>query len=229
MLHRTKLADRTLPDYTHGEEIFNMVSHIVGGGVAIAAAALCIVFSFLGGDPYSIVSSFIYGFSMILLFTMSSIYHGLHGGVSKRVMQILDHCTIFILIAGTYTPFSLAAIRRVNPAVGWTLFGIVWGVAILGITLNAIDLKSFRRFSMICYVGLGWCVIFTLKYLIQAVGVNGFLYLVSGGVCYTVGAVLYAVSGKGKHKKYMHAVFHLFVVAACVLHFISVFFYAIQR
>lgn len=226
-MKRTKLADRKLPEYTRGEENFNMISHIAGGAVGIAEAVLCIVFSFIGGDIYSIVSSFIYGFSVILLFTMSSIYHGLRTDMSKKVMQVIDHCTIFILIAGTYTPFTLSAIRKVNAAVGWSLFGIVWGVAVIGIILNAIDLKSFRKFSLICYVGLGWCIIFTINYLIEAVGMQGFIYLVAGGIAYTVGAVLYAISGKGRHKKYMHSVFHIFVVIASILHFISIFFYVI--
>lgn len=226
-IQRTKLADRILPSYTNGEEIFNMVSHIVGGAIGLAALVLCIVFSAIGGDPYSLASSIVYGLSIVLLFTMSSVYHGLKTDISKKVMQILDHCTIFILIAGTYTPFALAAIRRVNAVVGWTLFGVVWGVAALGIVLNAIDLKSFKKFSLACYVGLGWCIVFTLGYLIEAIGIAGFAYLAAGGIAYTVGAVLYAVGGKGNHK-YMHSVFHLFVVAASILHFISVFFYAIQ-
>lgn len=227
-IKRTKLADRELPEYTKGEETMNMVSHIVGGAFGIAIATLCIVFSFIGKDPYSIVSSFVYGFSVILLFTMSSIYHGLRSPMAKKVMQVLDHCTIFILIAGTYTPYSLAAIRRVSPAVGWVLFGVVWAVAILGIVLNAIDLKSFKKFSLICYVALGWTAILTIKPLIAAITVPGFIYLILGGVSYTVGAVLYGISSKSNAKyKYMHAIFHLFVVAASILHFISVFFYAI--
>lgn len=228
LIKRTKLADRTLPSYTPGEEIFNMVTHIVGGALGIAATALCVVFSFIGGDPYSIVSSFIYGFSIILLFTMSSIYHGLKTDTSKKVMQILDHCTIFILIAGTYTPYSLAAIRRISPVTGWVLFGVVWGVAVIGIVLNAIDLKSFKKFSLICYVALGWTAILTVKPLIASITVPGFIYLLAGGIAYTVGAVLYGLSKRGEHKKYMHSIFHIFVVVASVLHFISVFFYAIQ-
>lgn len=227
-IKRTKLADRKLPEYTKGEETMNMVSHIVGGGLGIVMAALCIIFSVIGGDSYSIVSSFVYGFSVILLFTMSSIYHGLRSPMAKKVMQVLDHCTIFILIAGTYTPFSLAAIRRVSPVTGWVLFGVVWAVAILGIVLNAIDLKSFKKFSLVCYVALGWTAILTLRPLIEAITVTGFVYLVLGGVSYTVGAVLYGISSKSNSRyKYMHAIFHLFVVVASVLQFISVFFYAI--
>lgn len=228
-IKRTKLSDRVLPSYTRGEEIFNMVSHIVGGAVGVIATALCVVFAFIQWDAYKIVSSFIYGFSIIILFTMSSIYHGLTTNISKKVMQILDHCTIFILIAGTYTPYSLVAIRQVSAPVGWTLFGVVWGVAALGIVLNAIDLKAFKRFSLICYVGLGWCVIFTIDKLIAGIGWAGFIYLLLGGIVYTAGAVIYAISKRGDHKKYIHSVFHLFIVIACILQFISVFFYVILK
>lgn len=228
-MKRTKLSDRTLPQYTKGEEIFNMVSHIVGGGLGIIMTVLLVVFAFIGGDIYSIVSSFVYGFSLILLYTMSSIYHGLKSGIPKKVMQVLDHCTIFVLIAGTYTPYSLAAIRPEKPLVGWLLFAIVWAIAVVGIVLNAIDLKSFKKFSLICYIAQGWLVVLTLKALIEAIGMAGFLYLLAGGIVYTIGAVLYAVAAKGEGKhKYMHSVFHIFVVAASVLQFISVLFYAIK-
>lgn len=225
-MKRTKLADRVLPSYTKGEEIFNMVSHIVGGALGLAFLVLCVVFSAIKRDPYALAGSIVYGVSVVLLYTMSSIYHGLLPGMPKKVLQILDHCTIFILIAGTYTPISLAAIRRVNPVVGWVLFGVVWAVSALGITFNAIDLKKYKRFSMICYIALGWCVILTLRPLIEAITWYGFIYLAAGGIAYTVGAVLYVIGGKGGHR-YMHSVFHLFVVAASVLHFICIFFYVI--
>lgn len=226
-MQRTKLSERVLPSYTKGEEIFNMVSHIVGGALGLSFLVLCVVFSAIGGDPYSLAGSIVYGVSVVLLYTMSSIYHGLWPGSSKKVFQILDHCTIFILIAGTYTPIALAAIRRVNPAVGWVLFGVVWGVSALGITFNAIDLKKYKRFSMICYIVLGWCVVLTIRPLIEAITWHGFAYLASGGIAYTVGAILYVIGGKGDHR-YMHSVFHLFVVAASILHFICIFFYVIR-
>lgn len=225
---RTKLSERVLPDYTKGEEIFNMVSHIVGGALGIAFLVLGVIFAAIGGDPYSLAGAIVYGISVVLLYTMSSIYHGLlPGRTSKKVMQILDHCTIFILIAGTYTPISLAAIRRISPVTGWVLFGVVWAVSALGITLNAIDLKRYKKFSIVCYIALGWCVLLTLRTLIEAVGIVGFVYLALGGVAYTVGAILYVIGGKGGHR-YMHSVFHLFVVAASVLHFICIFFYVLQ-
>ena len=134
-MKRTKLKDRQLPDYTRGEEIFNMVSHIVGGAFGIAALATCVVKAFLNHDAYEIVSAFIYGFSMVILYTVSSVYHGLIPKTAKKVMQVIDHCTVFILIAGTYTPVSLCSLRRASTPLGWTVFGIVWGVTALGITL----------------------------------------------------------------------------------------------
>lgn len=142
------------------------------------------------------MSAFIYGFSMILLYTMSSVYHGLKPEAAKKVMQVIDHCTVFILIAGTYTPIALCSLRRASAALGWTVFGIVWGVSALGITLNAIDLKKYSVFSIICYLALGWCIVFTGKSAINAVGTTGFMWLLAGGISYTVGAVLYGIAGK---------------------------------
>ena len=223
-MKRTKIKDRVLPDYTRGEEIFNMVSHIVGGAFGIAALATCVVKAFLNGDPYQIVSAFIYGFSMVLLYTVSSVYHGLIPETAKKVMQVIDHCTVFILIAGTYTPVSLCSLRTHNTPLGWTVFGIVWGVSALGITLNAIDLKKYRVFSGICYIALGWCIVFTGKTAIDAIGKTGFLWLLAGGISYTVGAVLYGIAGRSVHR-YMHSVFHIFVVIGSILQYFCALFY----
>lgn len=225
-MQRTKLIDRLLPDYTRGEEIFNMVSHIVGGALGIAVCTLCVVKSFLNGNPYQVVGSFIYGFSMIILYTISSIYHGLKPNTGKKVMQIIDHCSIFILISGTYTPIALSSLREYNTAMGWTVFGVVWGVSALGITLNAIDLKKYNVFSIICYLAQGWCIILTGKAAIDAIGAKGFLWLLAGGVAYTVGAVLYAIAGK-KTVRYMHSIFHIFVVLGSFLQFIAILFYVL--
>lgn len=225
-MKRTKLIDRMLPDYTRGEEIFNMVSHITGGAIAIAVCALCIVKSFLNGDAYQVTGSFIYGFSMILLYTMSSVYHGLTNEKGKKVLQIIDHCSIFILISGTYTPIALTSLREYNTALGWTVFGIVWGVSAFGITLNAIDLKKYNVFSVICYLVQGWCIILTGKAAINAIGTKGFMWLLAGGIAYTVGAVLYAIAGKSVHR-YMHSIFHIFVVLGSVLQFFAILFYVL--
>ena len=195
-MKRIKLKDRVLPDYTRGEEIFNMVSHIVGGGFGVIALVTCVIKAFIGFDAYGIVSAFIYGFSMVILYTMSSVYHGLKPEKAKKVMQVIDHCTIFLLIAGTYTPISLVALRRENTALGWVIFGVVWGFSALGITLNAIDLKKYSVFSMICYIGVGWCIIFPLKTAVHAIGMPGFWWLLAGGISYTVGSILYGAASK---------------------------------
>ncbi len=223
-MKRTKLSDRALPSYTHGEELFHMISHIVGGGLGVVALVLCVVFSALHKDAYAIVGSAIYGTSLIALYTMSSIYHGLKNTTAKKVMQVMDHCTIYFLIAGTYTPILLAAIRRVSPVTAWVLFGVVWGFAALAVTFTAIDLKKYSVFSMICYIGMGWCIIFAIDTTIKAIAAPGLIFLLSGGIAYTIGAILY---GLGKKKRYMHALFHLFVLVGSLLHFFCILFYVI--
>ena len=223
-MKRTKLRDRLLPNYTKGEEIFNMVSHIVGGGFGILIATLCIIKAFLNYDAYQIVSAFIYGFSMITLYTMSSVYHGLVPVTAKKVFQIIDHCAVFILIAGSYTPVALCAIRALNTALGWCLFGFVWAMTALGVTFNAIDLKKYSLFSNICYLAVGWCVIFIIDFAIKAITINGFWWLLSGGISYTIGAVLYGIAGKFGYR-YVHSIFHLFVLIGTLLQAVCIIFY----
>lgn len=221
---RTKLMDREMPDYTKGEERFNMISHIVGGAIGVAALVLCIVRSALHHNGYGLAGSIVFGVSMILLYTMSSVYHGLRDGMGKRVLQVLDHCTIYVLIAGTYTPLLLSAMRPIDPVSSWGLLAVVWGLAAVAITLTAIDLKRFRVLSMVLYIGMGWTILFRLPLLIQAVGWGGFALILAGGLCYTVGSVLY---GMGKKKRYMHSVFHLFVIAGSVCHLLAILLYAL--
>lgn len=221
---RTKLKDRILPDYTRSEEIFNMISHIVAGAFGVVALVLCVVFSALKGDVWAVVSSAIYGSSLVILYTMSSVYHGLVPETAKKVMQVLDHCTIYFLIGGTYTPIVLCAIRNVSPAWGWSLFGIVWGLAAVGIVFAAIDHKKYSKFTMACYIGMGWCVVIAAKATLQAVPLMGLLWLLLGGIAYTIGAVIYVI---GKKHRYMHFVFHIFCLLGSVLQFICVFFYVI--
>lgn len=156
---RIKLADRKLPDYTRGEEIMNMVTHIVGGAMGIAVLTLCVIRAALHQNPYGVVNSAIYGTMMITLYTISSVYHGLKPSTGKKVMQIIDHCTIYFLIAGTYTPVALSAFRPVFPVLSWCMFGFEWAMTALAVTLTAIDLKKYNVFSMICNIGMGWAVI----------------------------------------------------------------------
>lgn len=221
---RTKLMDRKLPDYTRGEELFNMISHIVGGALGIAALVLCIIRSALRHNGYGLAGSIVFGLSMILLYTMSSIYHGLNDGMGKRVLQVLDHCTIYVLIAGTYTPLLLSAMRPIDPVSSWALLAVVWGLAAIAITLTAIDLHRFRVLSMALYIGMGWTIVFRLPLLMQAVGPVGFGLILAGGLCYTIGAILYGV---GKKKRYMHSVFHLFVIAGSVCHTLAILLFAL--
>lgn len=219
-MKRTKLIDRVMPTYTKGEEVFNMTSHIVGAVLGIVVTVLCIVFAAIHQNIYGIVSGSIYGFTMIVLYTISSIYHGLSPKCfSKRVFQVIDHCSIYILIAGSYTPFALCSFREYNPVLGWSIFGVIWAIAILGIVLTSIDLEKFKVFSMICYLGMGWCIIFTANLLPVLLGINGVILLVSGGIAYTVGAILY---GFGRKHKYMHSVFHLFIVLGSLLQFFCI-------
>ena len=224
-MKRIKLADRILPTYTKGEEIFNMVSHIVGGVAGIVTIVLCSVFGAIRNNAYGVVSGVIFGVSMIFLYTMSSLYHGLKPNLkSKKVFQILDHCAIFVLIAGSYTPFALCTLRQHSTALGWTIFGVIWGFAALGITLNSIDLKRYKVFSMVCYLAMGWCIIIRGNLLPALLGIPGFILLLAGGVVYTIGAVLY---GLGKKRKYVHSLFHIFVFLGNLLHVLCVLIYVI--
>ena len=224
-MKRIKLSDRVLPTYTKGEEIFNMVSHIVGAVVGVVALVLCVIFAAIHGNVYGVVSSAIFGITLIILYTMSSIYHGLNEKLkAKKVFQVIDHCSIFLLIAGSYTPFSLCTLREYSPAVGWTIFGIIWGLAILGIVLNAIDLKKYKLFSMICYLVMGWCIIIKGAILPELLTIPGFILVLSGGIIYTIGAILYGV---GKKQKWMHSIFHLACVFGSLLHFFCVLLYVV--
>lgn len=222
-MNRTKLADRKLPTYTKGEEIFNMTSHIVGVVLGIVVTVLCIVFAAIHHNVYGIISGAIYGTTMMVLYTMSSIYHGLSPKLfSKKVFQVIDHCSIYLLIAGSYTPFLLCTFRQYDPYLGWGLFAFIWVMAIIGIVLNAIDIKKYRVFSMICYLGMGWCIVFKASLLPKLLGINGLILLVCGGIAYTIGAILY---GLGKKHKYMHAVFHLFILLGSLLQFLCIILY----
>lgn len=221
-MKRTKLCNRLLPDYTKGEEIMNMVTHIVGGALGLAALALCLWRSLGQGDVYDITGSVIYGISMICLYAVSSVYHGLCPSTGKKVLQVIDHCTIYFLIAGTYTPLALSALRPAYPALGWGILIFEWALTALAVTLTAIDLKKYNVFSMICYIGMGWAI---LPFLPQAYAVltrPGFSLLLSGGIAYTLGAVLYGIGAK---KRWFHSVFHIFVVLGSLLQFLSIFLY----
>ena len=217
---RTPLRERPFPDYTHREEMMNMLSHAVGVVCAIVMMVIAVQAS--SGDPLKLACSAIYVATVLAAMLFSSIYHGLPKGMSKQVFRVIDHCDIFFTIAGTYTPITLIGIVPINPAMGWTIFAIEWGLAIIGATLNAIDLKRYSKFSMACYLGMGWCVIISLRDTILAMTLEGFLWIIGGGVAFTIGAVLYLI---GKKKRYRHFIFHVFVLIGIVTQFIGVWLY----
>ena len=219
---RTKLADRELPQYSKGEEIFNMVSHIVGGALSIIALVLCIVVAALHRNGYGVIASVIYGVTMISLYTMSSIYHGLHPCTGKKVMQIIDHCTIYFMIAGSYMPVVFCQIREKSTALCWIIFAIEWGLVAIATTLTAIDLKKYKVFSMICYIGMGWIIIFFIKLLIETISMAGIILFLIGGILYTIGAVIY-----GFKRKYAHCIFHIFVILGSIAHFFAIILYVL--
>lgn len=218
---------KELPNYTKGEEIFNAVSHIVGGAFGIVALVLGIIYASIYSNAYGVVSMVVFGVSLILLYTMSSIYHFLNKNKAKKVFRIFDHCTIFLLIAGTYTPFCLVTLRNVGYT-GWLIFGIIWLCAVLGIIGNAINMHNpiIKSLSMVCYIAMGWCIIFAIKPLLDNLAWPGFLLLLIGGISYTIGAIFY---GFGKKAKYIHSIWHLFVLLGSVLHYFSVLFYVIIK
>lgn len=207
-----------LPKYKLGEELMNSISHGIGGLLSIAALVLCVI---KADTPLGLMSALFYGISSIVLYVMSCLYHSLAPNNAKRVFRIIDHCSIYLLIAGTYTPFCLCVLPL---NIGWWVFGFVWACAVIGILLNALDMKRFKKISMILYLIMGWCIIFTFKSLWANMNHFGILLLLLGGIIYTLGAIFYGV---GKKKKYMHSIFHLFCVIASAFFFFAVYLYAL--
>ena len=210
-----------IPKYTLGEELVSSISHGIGAALSIAALVLCVVFSAIHGNAYAVVSSVIYGSTSIILYMMSTLYHALKVNNAKRVFRILDHSSIFLLIAGTYTPYALVSLPK---TLGWVIFGIQWSCAIIGIILNSIDLEKYKKISLVLYLIMGWMIIFSFDKLIKSIDIGGIYLMISAGVLYTIGAIIYAV---GKKIKYMHSVFHMFVLSASICFFFSIFLYVI--
>lgn len=221
--HGEKTKPKKPKQYSVGEEIFNGITHGVGSMLSIAGCVLLIVCGAVFGDVWSVVCGAIFGASLIILYTMSTLYHSITNEKAKEIFRIFDHDTIFFLIAGTYTPITLCTIRRDvgNAPLGWTLFGIVWAAAIVGIVLNSISIEKFKRFSQICYIAMGWIVIIAIKPLLDYLGFLPIVFLFGGGVFYTVGVIFYRL----KKKKWMHSVWHIFTVCGSVMHFFFVILY----
>ncbi|MCL2751470.1 MAG: hemolysin III family protein [Firmicutes bacterium] len=207
-----------LHDYTKGEEILNVISHATGALFGIFVLVFGILLSLKHNKPIGIPATVIYAFGMIFTYTVSSVYHGLSPNAGKRVLRVIDHCTIYLLIAGTYTGIMLTGMSENAPVVTAVILSVEWVVGILAITLTAVDMKKYAVFSMICYIGLGWCIAVVPRAVIASLGIGGLIWLLCGGIAYTIGSVLYAA---GHKKRYAHGVFHLFCLLGSVLQFVA--------
>ena len=217
-MKRTKLSQRALPRYSGSEEVANMITHIIGGAVAICVLVLCILKA--KGLP-ALLGCLIYGCSMLLVYTISSVYHGLRPGTGKKVLQVLDHCAIYFLIAGTYTPIMLCGFVPSYPWIGWGVLAAQWVLLSLAVTLTAIDLKKYKAFSMVCYILMGWGIIFFLPQALEVLG-DAFTLILAGGITYTIGAILFGIGAK---KAWFHTAFHIFVLAGSILQFLGIYLY----
>ena len=207
-------------EQTRGEEIANSILHGIGAGLSVAALSVLVVLASLKGDPWRIVSFSIYGAALVLLYLMSTLYHSLPCPRAKRVFRRLDHAAIYLLIAGTYTPFTLVTMRGTW---GWTLFGIVWGMALAGIVFKAFFISRFEVLSTFLYVAMGWCVVVAVKPLLIALPTGALPWIICGGLAYTGGVVFYLWD----RKPYFHTVWHLFVMAGSAFHFFSMLFFVL--
>ncbi len=217
------MNNRVLPkqkQYSTGEEILNSISHGAGAVFAACGTALLIVLAAFFSDAWGIVSSAVYGFSLIVLYTMSTLYHAITNARAKRVMRVLDHSSIFLLIAGTYTPISLVTLRG---PLGWVVFGLVWGSAVIGIVFNAVSIERFKKLSLILYIASGWAVVIAAKPMIVTMRPGGLWLLLIGGLFYTGGIFFYVQ----KKRRWFHGIWHLFVLFGSVAHYLSILFYVI--
>lgn len=212
----------TVPKYTLGEEITNAITHGIGALFGIVALVLTIIMAAINHNPIGIISAIIYGLSMITMFTISCVYHALSPRIKgKKVMRVLDHCDIYVFIAGCYTPFCLSLI---GGTIGIVLCSVIWTCAIAGVLLNAINLEKFKILSFIMYLVMGWMIVVSFKPLYAKIDIVGLSLLISGGIAYTLGAVFYLLGAK---KKYIHSVFHVFVLLGALLQFFSILFYSL--
>lgn len=202
------------------EEKINIITHAIGIALSVAALVLLVVFASIYGTVWHIVSFSIYGASLLCLYSASTIYHSIQNPKWRYRFNIVDHSAIYILIAGTYTPFTLVTL---NGSIGWVMFGITWGIAAIGIVFKFFFTGKFDIVSTIAYVAMGWIVIFAINPLIHNLPTNGLIWLFLGGIFYTIGAVIYAI----QKIKYNHAIFHVFVLLGSISHFFAVFFYVL--
>jgi hemolysin III len=206
--------------YSPREEKTNIISHAIGIFLSIVALVILVTHANQYGTVWHVVSFSIFGASLVILFTASTFYHIAKKPALRRRLRIVDHASIFILIAGTYTPFTLVTL---NGRIGWTIFGISWGLALTGTILKLFFTGEYAVISTLMYIFMGWVIIFAIKPLINALSLEGLLWLFAGGLAYTIGAILYGI----KKIKFNHALFHLFVLIGSICHFVSVFMYVL--
>ncbi len=212
----------TKKSYTLGEEIFSSVTHGIGTLLAIGGTAVLIVVSAIYGNALTVVSSAVFGASLIILYCMSTLYHAISNPKAKSFFRVMDHNTIFFLIAGTYTPITLSIL---GGALGWILFGVVWGAAVIGITLNSIDLEKFRKPSVVCYILMGWVIIIAIKPLLNAMSASCLWLLIGGGIFYTVGVIFYVI----KKVRYFHSIWHIFTLLGSLCHYLCILFSVMSK
>lgn len=214
------------PKYTPNQELANSISHAFGAFLALLGFPFLIVKAAYTGNPWSVVACSLFFFGMMMTYVGSAIYHGLKPSKAKDVWRILDHCNIFLLIIGSYSPYCLVSLREAYPAWGWSIYGIVVGLGILGIVLNAVSLKKFKVFSMINYLLMGWIIIISFYPLTMAVGFYpGVFLLLMGGIAYTIGAVLYGLGGR--KNQWFHFIFHIFCLIGTIFMFFSIYFFVL--
>ncbi|MFA5283212.1 MAG: hemolysin III family protein [Bacilli bacterium] len=227
-----KTRDIEIPKYSFAEELWNAISHGLGAVFGIVAGVFLLLKAIPSGDPWIICSISFYIFSIVVLYTMSCLYHSLSKNVKgKKVLRVLDHDSVYFLICGTYTPFCLISLRNVEgylPGIGttgWVVFSVMLLACIIGTVFNSINIKKYKILSMICNLVAGWSIIVAFPTVIKAVGLSGALLLLFGGIAYSAGAIIYGI---GKKKKWMHTVFHFFVLAGTVLQFFAIYFFVLQ-
>ena len=218
------LAKIKIPKYSLSEELMSAISHGIGVILSIVILITCIVVSASHGNGVGVLASIIYGLSSIILYLISTLYHSLARNRAKKVFRILDHCSIYLLIAGTYTPFALITLRHVDAFTGWMVFATVWICAIIGIVFTSINMSKFKIPGLLLYLVMGWVVVFSLNTLYAGISHSALKYMISAGIIYTVGALLYCI---GKKIKYMHSVFHVFVLVASFLFYLSIINYVL--
>lgn len=210
--------------YTLGEEISNSITHGIGSLLSIAALVIMVVVAAIHHNTVGVVTSAIFGASLIILYTMSTLYHAISNEKAKKVLKVFDHCTIYLLIAGSYTPFTLVALRSVDPTKAWVIFSIVWAIAVFGIVLYAFFKNKFKVLNIVSYIVMGWVVVIAIPEIIQFFKMNdamaGFYLLLAGGLSYTLGVIFYAL--QTKNLRYFHTIWHLFVLGGSICHFLSV-------